>query len=406
MEGASRASPSPLLCALAPKTASGGKIRTSRFAPGLSARKSLYRFGKTYLRSRTRVGAPILANTVGNLVADGIAGRGSPKDDIVVNQDAIDRAMGNLPSSLPSTDIDLGLSPETRIALMEGSGEISSATASALRARVTEIKTELRADYLASAGSQVGGVATVDGLTAQPTGGTDLAISMFELNNWRAGAYDVYQGGYVENGVRKAYSASYYDDIVKGYDSNEALIHQWDAVANGEVNKILYYGAGLPAQLALETVTGELAIGAAVKGYRLWQAGRVAESATPVMRGIAFENSAAAAARSEAFLPGESVRRLSVRAFDDAGNLLPGRTVLDLAGNRGAGQLGALEFKLNEGVSLTARQSQHFPYLARNGGVVVGNNGRALGLRAGSPIGPLDVQRINGPTLPLTWWPK
>lgn len=131
-----------------------------------------------------------------------------------------------------------------------------------------------------------------------------------------------------------------------------------------------------------------------------------AESATPVMRGIAFENAGVAAAQDGAFLSGQSVRRLSVRAFDDAGNLLPGRTVLDLAGNRTTGGLGALEFKLSEGVSLTSRQAEHFPYLARNGGIVVGENGQLLGLPNRAAFGPLDVQRINGPTLPLTWWPE
>jgi hypothetical protein len=125
------------------------------------------------------------------------------------------------------------------------------------------------------------------------------------------------------------------------------------------------------------------------------------------MRGVAFENAGVAAARTEAFVGGQSVRRLSVRAYDDAGNLLPGRTVLDLAGTRvGTNQLGALEFKLHDGVSLTARQAEHFPMLMKNGGQIVGNNGRALTLPAGSSIGPLDVQRINGPTLPQTWWPK
>ena len=132
-----------------------------------------------------------------------------------------------------------------------------------------------------------------------------------------------------------------------------------------------------------------------------------AERATPLMRGIAFENAGVVAARSEAFVAGQSVRRLSVRAFDDAGNLLPGRTVLDLAGTRvGTNQLVALEFKLHEGVSLTARQAEHFPYLARNGGMVVGDNGLGLGLRNLDRISPLDVQRINGPALPITWWPK
>jgi hypothetical protein len=42
------------------------------------------------------------------------------------------------------------------------------------------------------------------------------------------------------------------------------------ARADAEVNKLLYYGIGLPAQLAAEAVTGELVIGAAAKGYRLW----------------------------------------------------------------------------------------------------------------------------------------
>ena len=73
MKGASRSSLSQPLAALAPKTASGGKIRARRFVPAWSSNKPLYRFGKTRHRSQTRVGARILANTIGNLVADGIA---------------------------------------------------------------------------------------------------------------------------------------------------------------------------------------------------------------------------------------------------------------------------------------------------------------------------------------------
>ncbi|WP_156309586.1 hypothetical protein [Novosphingobium sp. AAP93] len=74
MKGALQPSLSQPLAALAPKTASGGKIRARRFAPAWSADKPLYRFGKIRHRSQTRVGHPILANTIGNLVADGIAG--------------------------------------------------------------------------------------------------------------------------------------------------------------------------------------------------------------------------------------------------------------------------------------------------------------------------------------------
>jgi hypothetical protein len=69
MEGASRASSSQPLLFPALKTASGGKIRASRFASGRSANNPLYRLGKIHLRSRTRVGAPILGNTIGGALA-------------------------------------------------------------------------------------------------------------------------------------------------------------------------------------------------------------------------------------------------------------------------------------------------------------------------------------------------
>lgn len=75
MIGASRALPSQPLGTLAPKTASGGKIRARRFAPAWSADKPLYRFGKIRHRGQPRVGARILANTIGNLVADRISRR-------------------------------------------------------------------------------------------------------------------------------------------------------------------------------------------------------------------------------------------------------------------------------------------------------------------------------------------
>ncbi|KPF78971.1 hypothetical protein, partial [Novosphingobium sp. AAP93] len=57
------------------------KIRARRFAPTWRADKPLYRFGKIGHRAQTPVGAPILANTIGNLVADRIAGGGRLKID-------------------------------------------------------------------------------------------------------------------------------------------------------------------------------------------------------------------------------------------------------------------------------------------------------------------------------------
>lgn len=127
---------------------------------------------------------------------------------------------------------------------------------------------------------------------------------------------------------------------------------------------------------------------------------------SPMAQGMAFESAGAAAARREAFLEGMSVRRLSVRGYDELGNVLPGRTVLDVAGLRRDGSLGAIEFKLGPNTNYSPRQQQHFPALAKNGGVVVGENGNSIGFPAGSQFGPLNVTTHRGPTLPGTsdWW--
>ncbi len=123
--------------------------------------------------------------------------------------------------------------------------------------------------------------------------------------------------------------------------------------------------------------------------------------------GAAFEDAGVARASSEAFEQSQMTRRLSVRAFDDNGNLLPGRTQLDAAGIRlDTGDFGALEFKLSENAPFTARQLEHFPYLQRNGGMVVGNNGRVIGLAAGSILDPFDISKVTGHNIPATnnWW--
>lgn len=71
-----------------------------------------------------------------------------------------------------------------------------------------------------------------------------------------------------------------------------------------------------------------------------------------------------AAATGQAFEQGQLVRRLSVRAFDQDGNLMKGRTVLDVFGTRtDTGELGALEFKLSKNAPYTERQIQHFQNL-------------------------------------------
>lgn len=52
------------------------------------------------------------------------------------------------------------------------------------------------------------------------------------------------------------------------------------------------------------------------------------------------------------------------------------------------------------------KQLEHFPFLEKNGGVVVGRNGRPIGLPAGSILDAFSVKRIDGVTFPKpgVWW--
>jgi len=102
--------------------------------------------------------------------------------------------------------------------------------------------------------------ATVDGFLPQPVGGVELATSFTQLDTWRARAYDTYKSGYVEDGVQKTYSEAYYNDLMEGYNNNEALIHGWNARADREVVDLIgsVYGAVDVAKGAYRiTVNGE-----------------------------------------------------------------------------------------------------------------------------------------------------
>jgi len=76
MVEASRTSLSKPLAILTPKTASGGKIRASRFAPKKCAHKQQYRFGDTLQANLPG----IIAGSVGNFLADRIAGTKASAD--------------------------------------------------------------------------------------------------------------------------------------------------------------------------------------------------------------------------------------------------------------------------------------------------------------------------------------
>lgn len=153
-----------------------------------------------------------------------------------------------------------------------------------------------------------------------------------------------------------------------------------------------------------------IAGGMAPKAISIGRAEVLAVESVPVSRlaqGLELEAGGAARAQVEAFLPGQSTQRLSVRAFNANGTLAEGRTVLDVAGARiDDGLFGALEFKLSPNAPYTPRQQLHFPLLEQYGGVVVGAKGEVIGLPAGARIAPTAPVRVNGPTLPQPgeWW--
>jgi hypothetical protein len=357
----------------------------------------------------------VLGSTIGNLVADQVAKGGSTRggrDAGNINSDLVPYSAAErsamLPGGVRTIDPNMALAFAGEGTTGAGDGTFAKPIAGG------------------AGGGQVGaGGASGAGAMALADGGSNPYPVNADLSRLTLRQLQAARGEFVSYAQDKGYTD--YDQRLAGFDALEAAaaLREAPGVALANANEVEILRAGLvPFDIAaggynIATGNGGLrdytAVGGVVAGPIL---GKVAGAAspligrlgrtvgTPITRGIAFENIGVKAAQVEAFLPGQSVRRLSVRAFDDAGNLLPGRTVLDLAGNRidDVG-LGALEFKLHEGVSLTARQAQHLPYLARNGGQIVGNNGRSIGLFAGDRIDPLAVQRINGPTLPLTWWP-
>lgn len=141
MNGAIRALPSQPLATLAPKTASGGKIRASRFMPGSIARNRLYRFGKTRPCGEPRGGHPILANTIGNLVADGISGHQAAKV-----QRKVDGALAAPETDAESKAINATIAADPVNSLQWGGTTVSAADAHQM------MLDRMRMDQLASTG--------------------------------------------------------------------------------------------------------------------------------------------------------------------------------------------------------------------------------------------------------------
>ena len=125
--------------------------------------------------------------TVGSLMAGGITGRGSSKDDIVVSQDAIDRAISNLPSLVPSIDLDAGLSLDTKLALGEVSGTLTSREAATIRAMRDDMATEIvMGQNLAAAGQGQEGRFQSGAFDKHYGSVSSYSLSRFELRGRQA----------------------------------------------------------------------------------------------------------------------------------------------------------------------------------------------------------------------------
>lgn len=188
----------------------------------------------------------------------------------------------------------------------------------------------------------------------------------------------------------------------------DAALDAFDAAPLSEKVTTLFEAAAGGAGVLKLGAKGVRFTSSLVDNYRVGRYLDVTNSEASLFKlGTVFENNGVSAASGQAFEQSQMARRLSVRAFDGNGNLLRGRTVLDAAGTRlDTREFGALEFKLSTNAPLTLRQSQHFPNLEKYGGVVVGNNGRVIGLQPGTVLQPFNPNRINGPVLPGPgdWW--
>lgn len=82
--------------------------------------------------------------------------------------------------------------------------------------------------------------------------------------------------------------------------------------------------------------------------------------------------------------------QVSVRPYDDSGNLTPYRVRLDAMGSDSDGNLHLTDFKSSDTAGFTPNQDSGYPLIERNGGQVVGNNGGAS-YPAGFQIPPTPV---------------
>jgi len=210
-----------------------------------------------------------IGQTIGNMIADGVAARSTSTatpgssmaagstdqtaqltpDNIAAHMQALQPALGNS----FGVDADSGslFTPEDRIDVAEAAGDISAEDAVVLQAQVTDLKKQLRADYLAQQSvseDSYGGVGS-DGLPYLPAAVDNFAIDMDTINA-RQQTYDSqYQAGVDSlDGLTEAH---------KRYDYNRDLVRGWDQIANAQLDQDFKDFGKLYAEQAFYMAAGE-----------------------------------------------------------------------------------------------------------------------------------------------------
>lgn len=201
-----------------------------------------------------------IANTVGNLIGDALSKRGGGSAT----------GAGDAKADQPTTGEGggrIGGSADIVVTARRG-GEYSTVIAAATQAVVQ-----------AAVGSKGGGDPQAGPETAVTADGRPFKVldthrGASNLDEWQRW-YDNYRQD-DPNFDKFSNSA----ETKAAFENDRALLETGAALADKNTGDLVYYGIGLPAQMALEAVTGELVIGGAIKGYRAWQAGRAVEGAT------------------------------------------------------------------------------------------------------------------------------
>ncbi|MBS0503431.1 MAG: LysM peptidoglycan-binding domain-containing protein, partial [Proteobacteria bacterium] len=220
----------------------------------------------------------VIGSTIGNAVAGGIAGdaiKGKPstrtyqgaKGSIDAAPESPDNA-GNTEGTGSATE-DIVVTarrstdspdyvdyfPQVTAALMDADIQIGGVGYAAAR-RKEQIVQSLAAQASAANPTTPTGYRAFDLMDGKANGVPEVAgwaATEFELNRRTTGLEAAY--------ARGEFDANVYGAIKESLATNARMIEQWNAVADGEVNKLLFAGIGGPALIAGGAVAASLAAG-------------------------------------------------------------------------------------------------------------------------------------------------